>query len=193
MNQHRGITGFPDVLDTLETPRLLLRPLALDDADFILRHFSDPLVAQYLLDEDPFKTREQAVELIEVYQSPADSNYNRWGVVYKANGEIIGTLGFHRWDTRRHHAEIGYDLTPRYWGQGLMVEAVRAALGYGFGRLQLNRVEAFVYVENPQSSRVLEKLGFKCEGVLREYFYLNDQYYDHAIYSLLRREWEAGR
>jgi ribosomal-protein-alanine N-acetyltransferase len=189
MNQQRGIAGFPDVLDTLDTPRLQLRPLALDDADFIFQHFSDPQVAQYLLDEDALTSREQAVEIIEFYQNPADTNYNRWGIVHKADGVLIGTCGFHKWDTRRHHAEVGYDLGPRYWGRGLMVEALRAALNYGFDRLALNRVEALVYVQNPQSARVLEKLGFKCEGVLRDYFYLNDQYYDHAMYSLLRREW----
>jgi ribosomal-protein-alanine N-acetyltransferase len=189
MNQQRGIAGFPDVLDTLDTPRLQLRPLALDDADFIFQHFSDPQVAQYLLDEDALTSGEQAVEIIEFYQNPADTNYNRWGIVHKADGVLIGTCGFHKWDTRRHHAEVGYDLGPRYWGRGLMVEALRAALNYGFDRLALNRVEALVYVQNPQSARVLEKLGFKCEGVLRDYFYLHDQYYDHAMYSLLRREW----
>jgi ribosomal-protein-alanine N-acetyltransferase len=189
MAQYTGIPSFPDVLDTLDTPRLCLRPLEMNDADFIFQHFSDPQVAQYLLDEAPLTSRDQALELIEFYQRPAESNYNRWGVLHKADGKLIGTCGFHRWDTRRHHAEIGYDLSPNYWGKGLMVEAVRAALNYGFGRLALNRVEALVYVRNPQSARVLEKLGFTREGVLREYFYLNQQYYDHAIYSLLRREW----
>jgi [ribosomal protein S5]-alanine N-acetyltransferase len=189
MNLPIKTTGFPDMLDTLDTLRLRLRPLTLEDADFIFQHFSNPQVAQTLLDEEPLTSREQAVEIIEFYQNPADTNYNRWGIVHKTDGVLVGTCGFHKWDTRRHHAEIGYDLSPSYWGKGLMVEALRPALNYGFERLALNRVEALVYVHNPQSVRVLEKLGFKCEGVLREYFYLNGQYYDHAIYSLLRHEW----
>jgi ribosomal-protein-alanine N-acetyltransferase len=175
----------------LETPRLRLRPLMLDDTDFVFRHFSDPQVTRYLLDEPPLATCEEAVQLIELYQPAADRTYNRWGIEHKADGALIGTCGYHRWAKRWFRAEIGYDLSPAYWGQGLMVEALRAALHHGFDHMQLNRVDGLVYVANPQSARVLEKLGFQREGVLRDYFYLDGQFYDHYIFSLLRRDWHV--
>jgi [ribosomal protein S5]-alanine N-acetyltransferase len=171
---------------TLDTPRLRLRLLALSDVDFVFRHFSDPQVTRYLLDEPPFSSRAEAVELIEFYQQSHKSN--RWGIEHKADGVLAGTCGFHNWDQKRFRAEIGYDLSPGYWGQGLMVEALRSALSFGFQQMQLNRIEALIYVENPQSARVLEKLGFRREGLLRDYFYLNGQFYDHYVYSLLRRD-----
>ncbi|MCL5997693.1 MAG: GNAT family N-acetyltransferase [Chloroflexi bacterium] len=181
-----------DLALSLETPRLILRPLRLDDVDFIFKHFSDPLVTRHLLDEEPMVKREEAVELFEFFQDMAGKTYKRWGILHKEDGVLIGTCGFHKWDQRRFHAEVGYDLSAQYWGRGLMVEALQAMLKYGFERMQLNRVEALVYVENPQSVHVLEKLGFQREGVLREYFYRNGQFFDHFIYSLLKREWTGN-
>jgi ribosomal-protein-alanine N-acetyltransferase len=84
---------------------------------------------------------------------------------------------------------MGYDLWPDYWGQGLMPEALRALLRYGFEVMELNRVEATTHTENQRSMRVLEKLGFQREGVLRDYYCREGMYNDQVLFSLLRREW----
>jgi ribosomal-protein-alanine N-acetyltransferase len=174
---------------TLETQRLQLRPLMLSDVDFVFQHFSDPEVTRYLLDEAPLQQREEAQQLIEFFTNPQQTS-NRWGLWHKADARLIGTCGYHHWDKQRLRAEIGYDLSPTYWLQGLMAEAVRAALDYGFAQMKLHRVEALVYVGHPRSARVLEKLGFQREGTLRDYFTLNGQFYDHWMYSLLSGEWD---
>ena len=176
----------------LETEHLHLRPLTPDDAGFVFQHFSDPAVTQYLLDEPPLTDYEQAKALIEFYLESEHKSYNRWGIVLKAESRLIGTCGFHRWDRRNFRAEIGYDLGPAYWGQGIMTEALRAAIRFGFEQMELNRIEAVIYVENSRSIRLLQRLGFRQEGLLRDYHYLNSQFYDHWFFSLLKREW-CGR
>lgn len=72
-----------------------------------------------------------------------------------------------------------------------MTEALRAMLSYGFEQMRLNRVEALVYVENEASIRLLERLGFLREGILRQYFRRGEEYYDHWLLSLLKADWKA--
>ncbi len=176
---------------TLETERLILQQLTLEDTDFVFRHFSDPAVTQYLMDEPPVKEYAQAQEIIQFYLEPAGKTHNRWGIVRKSDHQRIGTCGYHKWDRRYFRAEIGYDLSPGFWGQGYMAEALRAVIRNGFEHMGLNRIEALVYIENERSVRLLKQLGFKQEGVLRDYFYLDGVFYDHFLFALLHREWKA--
>ncbi len=175
----------------LETKRLILRRLTLDDTDFVFRHFSDPEMTRFLLDEDPLTDRSQAEQLIRSYLDPIGKTYNRWAIVRKSDAALIGTCGFHKWDKRHHRAEIGYDLTPDAWGRGLMAEAVREMIRHGFESMRLNRIDALVYPENARSLRLLEKLSFKKEGLLRDYYRARGEYFDHAIYSLLNNNRET--
>ncbi len=178
---------FPDI----ETERLLLRQLTYDDTDFILRHFSDPQVTQYLMDEPPLENSDEARAIINFFQDPETKNHNRWGIERKSDHRLIGTIGFHRWEKAYRRCDIGYDLSPDCWGQRFMSEALRVVLKNGFERMDLHRVDAYVYTGNPRSYGLLEKFGFQKEGLLRDYFYLNGAYYDHYFYGLLRQDWEA--
>ncbi|WP_035985308.1 GNAT family N-acetyltransferase [Leptolyngbya sp. KIOST-1] len=172
----------------LETPRLHLRPLAQADVDFVFRHFSDPAVNRYLLDQAPLASREEAQGIVDFFVQPTDDTYTRWVLVSKADGQPIGTCGFHKWDQRNRRAEIGYDLAPTAWGQGYMGEALKTMLSYGFTDMVLNRVEALVYPENTASVKLLEKLNFQREGILRDYFYHEGHFYDHWLLSLLKSQ-----
>jgi len=176
---------FPD----LETERLHLRQITMDHLEFVYNHFSNPLVAEFLLDEPPLSNIAEAREIIEFYQQPETKSLNRWVISLKTNGQPVGTCGFHKWSKRDFHAEIGYDLSPDFWGQGIMSEALRAAIQHGFERMGLNRIEAFVYPQNHRSLQLLKKLGFQIEGLLRDYNYLNGIFYDHNILSLLKKDW----
>lgn len=174
----------------LETARLVLRAMRMEDADFLLKEWSDPLVTQLMCDEEPLQTREQAEEFLRPFQTPEKiPNSKWWGIELKMDGHLIGTCGYFCWNRQHHRAEIGYDLCPLFWGQGLMPEALRALIRYGYEEMNLNRIEAVTHIENQRSQRVLAKLGFKLEGVLREYFCRDGIFNDQAQYSLLRREW----
>ncbi len=181
-------TDQPNDFPQLETERLVLRQLTLDDTDFIYQHFSNPDVYRYLLDDDPVTSRGQAEEIVRFYVDSIGKSYNRWGIVKKAENILIGTCGFHNWNRRDARAEIGYDLSPEFWGQGFMTEVARESLRHAFQGMGLNRVQAIVYPENMPSIRLLEKLGFRKDGLLRQYHRMADVYYDHLLYSLLKED-----
>ncbi len=178
----------------LETVRLVLRALSLEDAEFIFQEWSDPVVVFYMRDEDPLKSREQALEFLRRLQTPEEMpNFKWWGIQNRAHGRLIGTCGYFRWDKQHHRAELGYDLWPDYWGQGLMPEALQVLIRYGFEEMDLNRIEATTHTGNQRSQRVLEKLGFQREGLLREYYCRDGVYNDQVQFSLLRKEWRPSR
>jgi ribosomal-protein-alanine N-acetyltransferase len=177
---------FPD----LSSDRLLLRQVRESDAAFLFDHLSDSRVCRYLYDEEPFTTIDEAESLIQLFIDPEGKTLNRWIIVTKGSGEPIGTCGFGFWDKQNNIAEIGYDLGPAYWDRGYMTEALTEALTSGFENMSLNRVEAVIALENVASIRLVEKLGFQREGVLRDRHLFRGRYYDHYLYSLLAREWD---
>ena len=112
-----------------------------------------------------------------------------WCLAFPGDGAAIGAAGFWNFDSSRHCAEIGYELHPEYWGQGLMGEALRAILDFGFLQLGLHRVEANPLAGNDGSQRLLENLGFQLEGTLRQRHFFRGAYIDQLYYGLLEDEW----
>lgn len=176
------MTFFPP----LETERLYLRPISRSDSEFIVQHFLEPSVQQYLYDNEPMTTPEEALAIIDFYVNPIDTTYNRWVLVRKSDQCPLGTCGFHFWNRAHRRAEIGYDLSPAYVGNGYMSEAVQAMLLHGYNKLDLYRIEAQVAVENQRSQALLERLGFQREGLLRANFWSGGQPHDHYLFARLR-------
>ena len=102
----------------------------------------------------------------------------------------IGGIGFQtRTDDLRHSAALGYWLGKPFWGRGIMTTAVKAMTAYGFETLGLVRIDARVYKGNEASARVLEKAGYKLEGLLRQAILKQGVPIDHYLYAILREEW----
>ncbi|MFD3449842.1 GNAT family N-acetyltransferase [Microbacteriaceae bacterium 4G12] len=177
----------------LETKRLVLREITKNDAPSMFQYFSrDDAMKCYGM--NTFKDLSQAEALAENFQRAFEEKRGiRWGIVTKENDEFIGTIGFHAWSVPHKRAEIGYEIHPNHWRKGYAQEALQAAIAYGFGEWDLNRISAVVFIENTPSHKVLQNNGFTQEGVLREYIYQNDIANDVMSYSLLRREWEANK
>jgi ribosomal-protein-alanine N-acetyltransferase len=176
----------------IETERLVLRPLTAQDSEAIYRIFSNPEVTRHL-ELTPLEVVEEGRALIEYFDSMFDRRTGaRWGIESKADGSLIGTCGFHSAELRHMLAELSYDLGREHWGQGLVPEAARALLRHGFVTMGLNRIQAHVLPDAAPSAKVLEKLGFQREGVLRESGYWKGRFWDRVAYSLLRREWQEG-
>ncbi|HEX2915637.1 MAG TPA: GNAT family protein [Chloroflexia bacterium] len=172
----------------LETDRLILRRIETADAKALLKLLSDREVLK-TTDAPQLENLEQANWLIEGLEGLFSTKAGiRWGITLKPKNTLIGTCGFNRFEYQHSHSGIGYELAKQYWGQGLMTEAVAAMVNYGFEALQLNRIEALTILDNIASIRVLQKLGFREEGILREYIYAHDRYNDVRIFSLLKRE-----
>ncbi|CQR70833.1 Putative ribosomal N-acetyltransferase YdaF [Sporomusa ovata DSM 2662] len=173
----------------IETDRLILRQLLTDDATILLQYWSAPEVTEYLTLE-PFKKLEEAVAMIELLNSLPESNQGiRWAITSRQEGKVLGTCGFHNYNPEHCRAEMGYELGQAYWRQGFMTEALTAILHYGFEKMAVNRIEAFVNVGNIKSTGTLEKMGFKLDGLLREYEFARGKFVDQYCYSLLKSDY----
>jgi ribosomal-protein-alanine N-acetyltransferase len=172
----------------LETERLILRPITMEDRGFIYELFSSPETNRYSSHES-LRNLEEAGEMYDGYLKPGFPSHFRVAVELKETGEPVGTLGLYSYSERDRRAELGYDLLEEHWGRGIMTEAVGAVLRYGFEVLGLNRVEATMDPLNTRSVRLVERLGFKSEGHMREKYLYKGRSRDELIYSLLRSEW----
>jgi ribosomal-protein-alanine N-acetyltransferase len=178
-------------LPTLETERLVLRKITPADQTDIFAYASDPEVSKYM-PWDPHQSQADTFEyLASVFKRYENHTPGPWGIVHKRDGKLIGTCAYHDWQRTDRRAEIGYVLSRSYWGQGYMVEATRAMIAFGFRELGLNRIQAMCDLPNTGSARVMEKVGMRFEGVLREYFFEKGRYIDMKLYSILRNEWQT--
>lgn len=179
-------------LPELETEHLVLRRVSMSDAEDLFDYASDPEVSRHStwaphrsLDD----TRQYITTLVNQYKA---HHVAPWGIEHKVERKLIGTCGFANWMVHHDRAEIGYALGRRYWNHGLMTEAVRAVIAFGFTQMKLNRIEARCKVENVASARVMEKAGMQFEGVLRQHMLVKGRYDDLKMYSVLRRDYRGG-
>ncbi|ERN52413.1 GNAT family N-acetyltransferase [Alkalihalophilus marmarensis] len=172
----------------LETERLVLREISKNDAEGIFACFSNKHVTRYY-GQDTLKNIEQAETLVEFFaNSYKEKRGIRWGIELKGTQGTIGTIGFNAWSPKHKRAEIGYEIHPDHWRKGYTSEAVSKVIDYGFGDLGLTRIGAVVFIENEASNKLLTKMGFLKEGVLRDYMYQNGVAYDVNVYSLLKKD-----
>ncbi|HET9223072.1 MAG TPA: GNAT family protein [Roseiflexaceae bacterium] len=176
-------------LPVIETERLLLRKITLDDAADIFEYASDREVPTYMSWE-PHQSIQETYDYLErVMRRYQEHNPGPWAIVHKRDAKMIGTCSYSSWEREDYRAEVGYVLNRRYWGQGYMAEAVRAIVDFGFSRLGMNRIQARCDVPNIGSARVMEKVGMSFEGVLRQQLFEKGTFRDIKIYSILRSEW----
>lgn len=174
---------------TLETDRLILRKLTKEDATDIFQYASDDEVARYVT-WDSHKTVEDTYQFLQfAFDRYEAGQVAPWGIVYKADGKMIGTIDFLYWDQVHRRSEIGYVLAKPYWGQGIMTEAASKLLDFGFHKMELQRIEARCFVENIGSERVMQKIGMTYEGTLRKLMFIKGSFRNLKIYSILREEY----
>lgn len=177
----------------IETPRLLLRRFTIDDAQaMFLNWANDPQVTRYLTwpaHKSVTVTESVICGWLAEYEKP--ERYS-WCMEWKETGEPIGSIGAVNLNERAGWVEIGYCMSRRLWGRGIMTEALVAVEDYLFARVGCNRIEALHDVQNPASGRVMQKSGMIQEGILREYGSNNrGSSIDLAMWSILRSEWKA--
>lgn len=178
-------------LPSIETERLLLRGMTVDDAEAMFAYTSDPEVTRYVI-WDTHRSVDDSRAFLELtvsaYQSGEPSG---WGIVHKEDGNFIGTCGFVEWSPEHARIELGYVLARGYWGRGLTAEAVRAMIPFGFERLELNRIEARCIAGNTASARVMEKAGMSYEGTMWRREFIKGSYRDMKHYAVLRSEYRV--
>jgi len=173
---------------TLYTARLRLRPFAETDADALFALHSDAHVLRYW-DSSPWSDPARAQRFLETCRQMAEDGTGvRLAMDRSSDGAFIGWCTLNRWNPEFRSASLGYCLTEAAWGQGYATEAARALLDWAFAALDLNRVQAETDTRNLASARVLEKVGFRHEGTLREDCIVNGEVSDSWVFGLLRRD-----
>ena len=184
------LVAFGD-FPTLETARLTLREMNLDDDEFYLSHCSDPVVVDMMARDAP-ATIDLARRRLSTYCiDPFRENTGiRWGIETRDERKLIGTIGYHDWVKERgYNARMGYDLMNEYRNKGLMTEAMTAAVEFGFTGMRLNRIVIHIDRRNLPSQALARKLGFTYEGTLRENAYFHGRFLDDMVFSMLAKEW----
>jgi len=173
----------------ISTERLLIKKVSLDDAESLFKVWSNDAVTEYM-NIDSMTEVSDAENMINFFIAADSSNEaNRMGIFLKGNEkDAIGSCGFNYIDFENDRAEIGYELHSDYWRKGYMKEALTALIDYGFETFSFNRIEAKVDVKNVASQRLLEKMLFESEGVLREYEKQKNEYIDIMMYSILNKD-----
>lgn len=181
-----------DTLPTLDAPRVRLRWLTAADIDGLFGVFSDAAMMRYWSTPAMRDRAEAAALLDRIHRQFAEKNGFQWGVERKSDGELLGTCTLFNVHVANMRAEVGYCLRSPHWGQGYMGEALTALIDYAFNVLNLRRLEADVDPNNAKSLRILGRMGFQREGLLRERWNVAGEIQDTAFLGLLAREWRGA-
>lgn len=172
----------------LESDRLIFRNFLWSDAQKLFEIRSNEKVMSYM-DTAKHQTIQDAIGLIsKINTSFSEKTGINWVIMEKSSEQFIGYFGFWRLMPEHCRAEIGYALSPEFWGKGYMTEAINTLIDFGFNKLKLHSIEANVNPDNINSIKLLEKAGFKREAYFHENYFFNDRYIDSAIYSLLEND-----
>lgn len=170
---------------TLETARLVLRPIALTDSNSIFEYAKNSNVSKFTLWE-PHLTLEDSLDYIKNYILPyyAEGVPEPFGITLKEQPEkVIGTVGCF-WTSKQSKAmELAYALSEQHWGKGLVAEAAQTVSDYCFKEFSLKRIQARCKTENIASARVMQKIGMSFEGTLKSSIFHRDKFWDMHYYA----------
>jgi len=179
-------------IPTLHKPRLKLRPFSEADAGALFALHTSANVLRYW-DSPQWSDCERAGRFIAACRRMADEDSGvRLAIDCDSDGAFIGWCSLTQWNVDYRTASLTYILDEAAWGHGYAAEAARGLLRWAFDTLDLNRVQAETDTRNEASARVLQKLGFVREGMLREDCVVNGEVSDSFVFGLLRRDWHPA-
>ena len=163
-----------------------LREVQIEDGEEFFRYLNDPKVSKYVATSDIPTSIESARNEMAYWRNlyyAGASIY--WAIADKATNKLIGTGGFNYWNKQYKRIEISYDIAPPYWNRGIATRTVDAITTFGINTLGAQRVQATVVKDNVRSIKVLEKCGYKREGLLCKYTILHGKSKDSYMYAKL--------
>lgn len=177
-----------DDLPRLEAPRIRLRAHRPEDFEDFFALYSDPRVMRYW-SFPAWTERSQAQPRFQSALAGRDARVRLcWAIATPGDDRLIGGVTLFAIDPAHRRAEIGYALAPPHWGHGHARAALAAVIGHAFDGMGLQRLEADIDPRNEASCRLVERLGFRREGLLRERWHVAGEACDSALYGLLARE-----
>lgn len=180
----------------LTTPRLVLREFVEEDWRAVLEYQSDPRYLRYYTwtVRTELDVRSFVQQFIDWQQEEPRWRY-QLAIVLQAADRLIGNCGIRLAEAGAKEAELGFEISPAYWSHGYGTEAAQAVVRFGFEELGLHRVWGYCVADNVASWKVMEKLGMRCEGRLRENRWFKGRWWDTMVCAILEDEWrqsEAG-
>lgn len=175
----------------LTTDRLLLREFVEEDWRAVLAYQQNPLYFRYYAQEA--QTEQGARAFIKMFlgqQATTPRIKFQLAITLKGNGQLIGNCGIRTKAVDAIEGDIGYELNPDYWGNGYATEAAKTMVHYGFTTLHLHRIWSWCIADNVGSYRVMEKVGLRKEGHLRQNEFYKARYWDTLVYAILEDEWQ---
>lgn len=170
----------------IDTPTLMIRKVTKNDAEDMYSYASNNDVTKYVT-WDTHKSIADTVEFIQFVLGQYESNkLAPLAIEHKETGRFIGTIDLFSWSQTHKSAEIGYVISPDYWGQGITTEAAKALIEFGFNEMELVRIQAKCFVENHASQRVMEKVGMSYEGTLRKSMFVKGKHQDLKMYAIVK-------
>lgn len=158
-----------------------LRHWHIDDLNSLVKHANNFEIAKNLTDAFPYPYTEEHGRAF-IAMATKDDPVHIFAI--DVNGEPVGAIGIHpQSDIMKKNAEMGYWLSQRYWGQGIISRAISQMVDFAFKTYDITRVYARPYGTNLASQRVLEKNGFKLEAHIKENIYKNGEFLDELIYG----------
>ena len=180
-----------DEFPSLETARLILRQPSPSDGDAVLAIYSRSEVTG-VCDVPTLTNCDQARRVLSVFEDEFERGLGiKWAITRKESDYLVGLCGL-GWYRHNASALLSYDLNPQFWHRGIMTEALRATLTFAFGQGAVNRVTATTVMGNQASRRLLQRLRFQEEGVLRDWGYWGGQFKDLRCFSLLKRDFPSS-
>ena len=169
----------------LENNSIRLRRITMDDASDLFAIRSDINVVKYL-GRDRNKDISETIDNINLVEDMINREEGiRWGITLKPSNKIIGSIGFWRLIKPHSRAEIGYDLHPDYWNQGIMSQALELTLDFAFKNMNIHSVEANTDKDNIASQMILTKNRFIKEAHFKENYFYNGIFIDSVIFSCI--------
>lgn len=179
---------------TINTDRLLLRRFKLGDECDMFKNWANDSEVTKFLTWKPHKDVEFTKKIMGMWINGYENNnmYN-WAIELKEIGEVVGNISTVELDEKNLSCEIGYCMSRKYWGKGIMSEALKAVIDYLFSEVGFNRITARHDTNNIASGKVMIKSGMTYEGTLRKVKLRDDkEFYDLAIYAILKDDWTSG-
>ncbi|MBU7555230.1 GNAT family N-acetyltransferase [Pediococcus ethanolidurans] len=170
----------------LETQRLLLRPVTVEDVEDMYEYASDPETVKYIYARHK-NLDDTRTQILNYFVKDPEG---KWGIELKSSHKLIGSIDF-RLDAKDLKAEIGYAIGRNYWGNGFAPEAAKRLLKMGFNDLGLKRIDALHCSENLKSGRVMQKIGMQKEGLLKNNTQLKGRTVDDILYAITDDQWQT--
>ncbi|MFW9999090.1 MAG: GNAT family N-acetyltransferase [Candidatus Hodarchaeota archaeon] len=176
-----------EFVEEINDGNLVFRKITKEDAEFVFNSLNENELNLYL-SLGPLKTIEDAKRLIKNYSKYWD-NYLQFNYIielHNVNKVKIGSISLWNINWKHYRAQVGIWITPSFWSKGLGEKSINLIKIIGFNHLKINRLEAYIALENKRSIFLFEKCGFKIEGTLRQYLNFQGKFHDAIILACIK-------